>query len=47
VVVSSVQLAGALAGAGLPHSQFFYGGPDWRKAFLLDEHDRLAELRDE
>jgi hypothetical protein len=44
VVVSVATLMCVLMHAGLPHRKFAYGGADWSKAFLLDEHDRLSEL---
>ena len=27
----------------LPHRELAYGGRDWHKCFVLDEHDRLTE----
>lgn len=47
VVVVAADLMCALMHAGLPHSQYAFGGRDWGKAFLLDEHDRLTELTDD
>ena len=46
VVVSSSQLLRAFMHAGLPHRTLAYGGRDWGKIFLLDEHDQLAEWSD-
>ena len=43
VVVSSSTLLSALMHAGLPHRELAYGGRDWHKCFVLDEHDRLTE----
>ena len=45
VVVSSSSMLRALMAAGLPTDRFAYGGADWGKTFLLDEHDRLTEYR--
>jgi hypothetical protein len=46
VVVGAADLMCALMHAGLPHSQYAFGGRDWNKAFLLDG-DRLLELPDD
>jgi hypothetical protein len=29
--------------AGLPYRTLAYGGADWHKTFVLDEHDQLRE----
>ena len=43
VVVSSSQLLRAFIHARLPHRTLAYGGRDWGKTFVLDEHDQLRE----
>jgi hypothetical protein len=46
VVVSSGTLLSAPIAAGLPEAtyrRFCYGGPDFEKLFVLDEHDGLSE----
>jgi hypothetical protein len=45
VVVSSSSMLRAFMAAGLPTGRLAYGGSDWGKTFLLDEHDRLTEYR--
>jgi hypothetical protein len=44
VEVGSPTLMSALLHAGQDYRRYAFGGADWGKAFLLDEHDRLTEL---
>jgi hypothetical protein len=44
VVASAAQSLCALSHARPPKRQVEFGGADWGKRFLLDEHDRLTEL---
>jgi len=44
VEVDSATLMIALMHAKLEYRRFVFGGADWGKEFLLDEHDRLLEL---
>jgi hypothetical protein len=37
------ELLRALMHAGLPHRNLGYGGMDWGKTFVLDEHNQLNE----
>ena len=43
VVVSSSTLLRAFLHAGLPYSSYAFGGREWGKTFVLDEHDQLRE----
>jgi hypothetical protein len=50
VMVSSDTLLGAYIDAGLPEAtyrRFGFGGADYEKRFVLDDHDRLTELTDD
>ena len=43
IVVGSTALLSACIAAGLPCDRFGFGGADYKKSFLLDEHDQLSE----
>jgi hypothetical protein len=47
VVVHADTLLSVFMRARLPHAQFCYGGSDYEKVFVLDEHDRLYEWEPE
>jgi hypothetical protein len=44
VVVDSSTVMCALMHAGLPSDDFAFGGRDYGRTLLLDEHDQLTEL---
>jgi hypothetical protein len=43
VVLASSALLRAFLHAGLPYSSYAFGGREWGKTFVLDEHDQLRE----
>jgi hypothetical protein len=46
VVVQSYELLSAFSAAELPHAgydRFCFGGPDYKKRFILNEHNLLCE----
>ena len=44
VVLASSALLRASMHAGLPYRSYAFGGREWGKTFVLDEHDNLSEL---
>jgi hypothetical protein len=43
VVLASSALLRAFLHAGLPYRSYAFGGREWGKTFVLDEHDQLRE----